>query len=198
MSLDIDQSFDDIKGKIDSFTTYKAIKNDIDSLSKKVNDNTEEKGEDINRFLGKKQNSPYTKKQKSQFERLLDLFRTSLGNDKEKSASISFIKLMMIEAAINSKSKIAKIVQDEMNKSLGCSEQTTYAPTEVLIPLSSFDFLGVLKKSPTSDGGKVFYEKESTPNMSITPFSLNREFYNATQTTTPIIVTGKQIGRAHV
>lgn len=47
----------------------------------------------------------------------------------------------MVEAAINSKSQISKLIQSEMMKSLGCSEQEAYIPMEVIIPISSFDLL---------------------------------------------------------
>lgn len=185
MSLDLEDSFEEIKGKIDSFNTYKEVKNDIKSLSRKVNDNTSKRESEVGKFIGGPINSNYEANKKSQFEKLLEMIRTNISGAQEKDSSIGFLKKLMVEAAINSKSQISKLIQSEMMKSLGCSEQEAYIPMEVIIPISSFDLLGTLKKSPESKAGKSYYERETNYTLASSPFPLNREFYNATQTTTP-------------
>lgn len=72
-------SFEEIKGKIDSFNTYKEVKNDIKSLSRKVNDNTSKRESEVGKFIGGAINSNYEANKKSQFEKLLEMIRTNIS-----------------------------------------------------------------------------------------------------------------------
>jgi hypothetical protein len=79
------------------------------------------------------------------------------------------------------KPEILKLLENEILKAAGCSENQTFTPNQDLyIKLQSIDFLGMLKQDPTSDVGKIIYEQKNLSYPS-NPFPMNKEIYNRIQ-----------------
>lgn len=183
MALDLENSYKEINEKSKSYATYKQVRDDIIQLKKNTSNNLDSFNQKtvvgIN-DRGENSNKRYQQQTKNQFERLIDIAKFN-PSDKGSSATVNYIKRALTQTATRSGSKITKLVQDEMIKALGCSEQEEYIPnTEVIVPLWSIDLFKQLKQSPETKTGKVFYEKNDT-QIGITPFSLNRSFYYSTQ-----------------
>jgi len=63
---------------------------------------------------------------------------------------------------------------------LGCSEEQTYDNNvDIYIKLESIDFFGILKESPDSLPGGLFYETGTTYNGKV-PYNMNKELYHRT------------------
>lgn len=79
------------------------------------------------------------------------------------------------------KPEILKLLENEILKAAGCSENQTFTPNQDLyIKLQSIDFLGMLKQDPSSDVGKIIYEQNNL-SFSTKPFPMNKEIYNRIQ-----------------
>jgi len=183
MSIDLESSYKEIDEKSKSYATYKQVRDDIKELKKNTSSNLD----DFNRNTvigvndtGSASNKRYQQQIKNQFERLIDIAKFN-PSEKGSSTTLNYLKKALTQTATRSGPKIGRLVQEEMIKSLGCSEQEEYNPNiKVIVPLWSIDLFKQLKYSPSTKVGKVFYEKNDT-SIGTTPFSLNRSFYYGTQ-----------------
>ena len=88
-----------------------------------------------------------------------------------------------MQAADNTKSKIAEILIEEILSTIGCSENQTfdaYINVPIYIDVKSVDLFKILKKDPSDPNVKFSYEKEDTQNGDL-PYSMNRELYKRLQ-----------------
>ncbi len=188
---DLDSSYKKIDEKSKSFATYKQVKDDIATIKKRIGSSFDQFDRNIQKGLDDNPSNlskSYQTQTKNQFERLLDIakFNPSGKGGESASPTMKYIKKALIQTANRSGPKITKILQEEMIKALGCSEQEQYIPgMEVIVPIWTFDLFKQLKITPDSKLGKTFYEKSDSTTIGISPFSLNRSFYYATQTTNP-------------
>lgn len=191
MSLDLQNDYTKAKGQISAVNSYRDLKDQYDTQKKKSGDSFEKSSSSISSSLddAKKQTKRYKKQVKTQFDQLLDINNVTGGKG---SGSVSFIKRLMLTVLKNIEPKIAEIMGDEAVKILGCDQQQTYsADTSYYIRVGSIDLFGLLKKDPTSDDGKLLYEKIPI-QAQINPFSMNRELYKRTQN--PNVSFGTEYG----
>lgn len=84
------------------------------------------------------------------------------------------------DAILSTKAQIPRIWKEELAKMLGCSEEQTYDnDVDIYIKLESIDFFGILKESPDSLPGGLFYETGTTYNGKV-PYNMNKELYHRT------------------
>jgi len=180
MSLDLENDYGKAKSQISAINSYRDLKDQYDTQKSKKGDSFEKSSQSIASTLDdvKKQTKRFKKQVKTQFEQLLDINNVTGGRG---SNSVSFIKRLMLTVLKNIEPKISEIMADEAIKVLGCDQQQTYSgETSYFISVASIDLFGLLKIDPTSDDGKLLYEK--TPiQAQIIPFSMNRELYKRTQ-----------------
>lgn len=191
MAADLESSYIEIEEKSKAYATYKQVTDDIKSLKKSVGNNLAQADSLVNKGLPdgvSKITKKYEQDVKNQFDRLLDFvkFNPNGGGTQGKSTTLNYVKKALIASANRSGPKITKLLQDEMIQALGCSEQEEYQQNiQVTVPLWSFDLFKQLKQEPNSVTGKLFYEKSDSNSIGVTPFSLNRSFYYATQNINP-------------
>ncbi len=199
MGIDIDEGYKAIGGSIQKNQTYKKLTKDYKKLKKKTGDSFEKKKSKITKRLdnSKTKFNKWQKKQNSQLDELLkikflsanDLFNEELNkldpNKLEKYKKGGDVKKYIIGKFITAlnelKPKILELLQQEILKTAGCSDDQVYQPNQDLfINVKSIDFLGTLKVDPTSDIGKITYEEKDVSFPSF-PFSMNKELYNRIQ-----------------
>jgi hypothetical protein len=94
---------------------------------------------------------------------------------------IGELKKRFLEAYTRCEPKIKQIWQNEMYSAVGCSQEQTYTTNNSLyIPVKAIDLFEKLKTDPSSQLGKLFYEKK-TPVFAEFPFSMNKTLYDLTQ-----------------
>ena len=189
MAADLESAYKEVEEKSKAYATYKQVTDDIKVLKKSVGDNLTQADKFINKSFPdglSNVTKKYEQEVKNQFERLLDFakFNPNGRGAQGGSSTLNYIKRALIASANRSGPKITKLLQDEMINALGCSEQEEYQQNlQVTVPLWTFDLFKLLKQDPTSITGKLSYEKANSSSMGAVPFSLNRSFYFATQTT---------------
>ena len=199
MGIDIDEGYKEIGSSIQKNQTYKKLSKDYKKLKKKTGDSFEKKKSKITKRLdsSKTKFNKWQKKQNSQLDELLkikflstnDLFSGEINkldpNKLEKFKKGGDIKKYIIGKFITAlnelKPKILELLQQEILKTAGCSDDQVYQPNQNLfINVKSIDFLGTLKVDPTSDIGKITYEEKDISFPSF-PFAMNKELYNRIQ-----------------
>jgi len=199
MGIDIDEGYKSIGDSIQKNQTYKKLSKDYKKLKKKTGDSFEKKKSKITKRLdsSKTKFNKWQKKQNSQLDELLkikflsanDLFNEELNkldpNKLEKYKKGGDVKKYIIGKFITAlnelKPKILELLQQEILKTAGCSDDQVYQPNQDLfLNVKSIDFLGMLKIDPTSDIGKITYEGKNVSFPSF-PFSMNKELYNRIQ-----------------
>ena len=120
------------------------------------------------------------------------------------SETLRYLRKKLLEVATTLEPKAVAILKEESIKALGCSQEQTYkgvSPQQLqfqplstipqgpndgflYIPVQSVDFFGNLKNSPTSQVGKVYYEKpEPAADPEFKPFGgkenypMNKQLY---------------------
>lgn len=190
MPLDLEHSYSSIKGKIASLKTTKEAVEDynksIDQTAKSFEKASQEVTSSIQDF--KKNKKRYQKNVKTQFDELFEIQKTLVDNAKnfdasnvfKKGKNVSQLRKLLIEAANRSIEEIKNIIIEEFITTIGCSQEQTYEPTVLYIPIKSIDIFELLKQNPTSITGQILYEKNNIDVQS-NPFSMNRELYNRLQ-----------------
>ncbi len=181
MALDLNNEFDEIKGKIKSGQKYKKISKQIKDIEKKSGDAETAS----NKFFSESLNSAKTKASeafnssavKNQYDKLIELVR----NPETGNETIDILLKAMLDASREVKNQLPTLLADSTIKALGCEQEQQYIPNEkIYIKLDSIDLLEYLKYSPDNNKTKILYEKESL-SIQNNPFSMNRELYNRTQ-----------------
>ena len=88
----------------------------------------------------------------------------------------------MVKTLRKIKPEVEEIVIEEIIKLLGCSQQQTYDGNQVFyIKTKTVDFKGLLLIDPTSNVGKVKYEKNKDLNYNGLKYPLNRQLFDRIQ-----------------
>jgi|688.fasta_scaffold32204_4 hypothetical protein len=180
MGLDLNFDYNKLKEKISATQAYNELKDEYLNVIKKAGDTQEEDKTKSSDRLSEviKKNKKYQKDLKNQFDRLLDVGSVTKGGG---SGSVSFIKKLLLKTIKNIEPKLADILFEEAINAIGCDQQQTYLPGQVVyLKVSSVDLLGLLKKEPESVDGKLLYENNPVVIQDF-PFSMNKELYNRTQ-----------------
>jgi hypothetical protein len=177
---DLKFSYSEVKSKINAAKTYNQIKKDIRKLSDKKGDNEEENTKNNTRPLSesKKNKNRSQRNQKTQIDELIDI---SSASQRKPRNTIEYLKKVFSKTIANCKPKISEILNTEAVNAIGCSQDQTYQPNQVLyIKVRSIDLFGMLKLNPNTDENKILYEKYGI-NVGSVPFAMNKELYDRLQ-----------------
>jgi hypothetical protein len=176
---DINDGFKSISDKVTTNKKYKKIKDDVDNLKKKAGSSFEKASDKTSTTLSEASNlkKKYQKNLKTQLDNLLELkfLSTGSGNNTKQYLKKSFVK-----AIKELQPKIIELLNQEVIKTIGCSQDQTYINQTLYIRVKAIDLQNLLREDPTSDVGKVLYEKEDVQFFNY-PFAMNKELYNRIQ-----------------
>ena len=191
MSLDLNLDYDSAKKKIEASKSYNDLKSQYNQVTKKSGDSFEEFGGDVTESIDKlkQETKKFQRQIKNQFEQLLDINNVTGGKG---SNSIRYVKRLLLKTLRNIEPRISEIVQECSLKAIGCDQQQTYDPQILYIKVSSIDLINLLKKDPTSNEGRVLYEKYPI-NVQVYPFAMNKELYERIQSGNPYSVDNGQL-----
>jgi hypothetical protein len=191
MSIDLSFDYNSAKRKIEASKSYNDLKGQYISVIKQGGDSFEQAKDEVSESIdkAKEQTKKYQRQIKNQFEQLLDLNNVTGGKG---SNTANYIKRLFLKTLKNIEPKISEIVQDCSLKAIGCDQEQTYDPQVLYIKVSSIDLINLLKKDPTSDDGKVLYEKYPI-NVQVYPFAMNKELYQRIQSGNPYSVDNGQL-----
>jgi hypothetical protein len=181
MSLDLNNSYKQAQDKIKSLKTFREISDAAKNLE---NSNQKIPFDQFDKNLVspleklKETQKRFQRQGQSQLQNLISLAKENAGSG---SGFIGDIKKKFLEAYTRCEPKMKQLWQDEMFTAVGCSQEQTYTTNDALyIPVKSIDLFEKLKVDPSSQVGKLFYEK-LTPVYGQFPFSMNKTLYDLTQ-----------------
>lgn len=184
-AIDLNKEYDRVEGKIQSLETYKQVQQGTEQAVKGAQSSLEKIDSAITSPLDKitEQQKRFQRQATTQLDKLLNINQLLPENRTSgvtRSSTVSTIKSQFTEALNAIKSKLPEILQEEMIKQLGCSQEQTYESVingpGLYIPVQSIDLFGVLKEDPNSKLGRISYEKDPI-RVQQNPFSMNRELY---------------------
>jgi hypothetical protein len=188
MALDINEAYKFAKKKISSTEKYKDIKKDSDDLKKEYGSSLEVAKKEVSSQLSKvaesgKKFEKFIAKEKTNFDNLFDLTKIlSVDPNKEgDSKSVKYLKKIFVTAINELNPQIKDIINELGVSAIGCSQDQEYVGDQSLyLRVKSFDLTGFLKVEPTSNVGKISYEKASVQYNTF-PFSFNKSLYDRMQ-----------------
>ena len=176
---DINEGFKSISDKVTTNKKYKKIKDDVDNLKKKAGSSFEKASDKTSTTLSEASNlkKKYQKNLKTQLDNLLELkfLSTGSGNNTKQYLKKSFVK-----AIKELQPKIIELLNQEVIKTIGCSQDQTYINQTLYIRVKAIDLQNLLREDPASDIGKIVYEKDGVQFFNY-PFAMNKELYNRIQ-----------------
>ena len=176
---DINDGFKSISDKVTTNKKYKKIKDDVDNLKKKAGSSFEKASDKTSTTLSEASNlkKKYQKNLKTQLDNLLELkfLSTGSGNNTKQYLKKSFVK-----AIKELQPKIIELLNQEVIKTIGCSQDQTYINQTLYIRVKAIDLQNLLREDPASDVGKISYEKDDVQFFNY-PFAMNKELYNRIQ-----------------
>jgi len=191
MSLDTKDSYSQVRDKIQSAQTYKDSKEKFDDLQKKAGDSFEQQKSNLTQSLNsaKENVKSFQNNVKSQFDQLLNLSTLMGGSG---ASTIAYVKRLMIKTIRTIEPEIAKILAEEALKAAGCDHEQAFQGQILYIKVASTDVMGLLKIDPTSDVGRVYYERNPVIVQDY-PFSFNKELWNRIQSPNPYSTDNGQL-----
>jgi hypothetical protein len=189
-SVDLNADYKKAQDKITANKTYKELKSDYNKAKKKAGDSFEKAKKDTTASLNslKEKTKSFEKQIKSQFEQLLDINNLTGGKG---SNSVQYVKKLLLTTLKNVEPKIQEILLEECLTAVGCDQQQTFDAQVLYIKVPSIDIMGLLKKDPSEQPGKVLYEKEPV-QVQTYPFSMNKELYQRIQSGQPYQIDNGQ------
>jgi hypothetical protein len=183
MPLDLNSDYESAKRKIEASKSYNDLKDQYTRVTKKAGDSFEEAKDEVTESIDKlkQETKKFQRQIKNQFDLLLDLNNVTGGKG---SNTANYIKRLLLKTLKNIEPKISEIIQDCSLKAVGCDQEQTYDPQTLYIKVTSIDLINLLKKDPTSDDGRVLYEKYPI-NVQVYPFAMNKELYERIQSGNP-------------
>lgn len=176
---DINEGFKSISDKITTNKKYQKIKEDVDNLKKKAGSSFEKSLDKTTTTLSDANNSKkkYQKNLKTQLDNLLELkfLSTGSGNNTKE-----YLKRAFVKAIKELQPKIIELLNQEVIKTVGCSQDQTFAAQTIYIRVKAIDLGNLLREDPQGDVGKTLYEKKDIQFFNY-PFSMNRELYSRIQ-----------------
>lgn len=200
MASEISQQTRNIQDRITALQTFKENSADEKNLIKKAGDSLT----NVSNFTATQLNKinelqkRYLRDPVNSLEKLTSFIDLTKGSG---SQTLNFIKDKMLEAVVKMEPKAKQIVNEEVLKALGCSQEQTYTgfsikdlqlqPISLLpvsqgiyIPVKSIDIGKNLINNPESDLGKVYYEKDNPstnekykPYGGFEPYPFNKMLY---------------------
>lgn len=193
---DVNSAEQRINSRISALKTYSETISSEENLQRTVGNSFAKAQEKTSSELNKIKDlqKRYQREPPNSFEQLVGFIGQTKGQGSETTR---YLRTKLLEVATTLEPKAVAILKDESIKALGCSQEQTYkgiSPTTLqiqplstipqgpndgflYIPVQSVDFFGNLKNNPTSEVGKVYYEKpEPSTDPSFKPFGGNENF----------------------
>ena len=176
---DINDGYKSISDKVTINKKYKKLKEDINELKKKAGSTFEESAKKTSTTLSdaKKLKKKYQKNLKTQLDNLLELKFLSTGSG---NSTKQYLKKTFVKAIKELQPQIIELINQEVIKAVGCSQDQTFSQQTLYIRVKSVDLTNLLKDDPNSDTGKLLYEPSDIQFFNY-PFSMNRELYDLIQ-----------------
>jgi len=175
MALDLNQSFDSAKSKINSMKTFVETSNAAKSLKRSAGNSLSKGTPQLASSLDKiaTQQKRYLRNPPNSFDQLLELINLTNGSGLN---SVEYLRKKLLEATVKIGPEVRKIISQEAIKALGCSQEQTFkgfkasdlqlTPLSTLpvgqgiyVPVQSLDIGNLLKTSVDSKTGQILYEK---------------------------------------
>jgi len=199
MALDLNQSFDSAKSKINSMKTFVETSNAAKSLKRSAGNSLSKGTPQLASSLDKiaTQQKRYLRNPPNSFDQLLELINLTNGSGLN---SVEYLRKKLLEATVKIGPEVRKIISQEAIKALGCSQEQTFkgfkasdlqlTPLSTLpvgqgiyVPVQSLDIGSLLKTSVDSKTGQILYEKpEPTaetgvfrPYFGLDPYPMNKQ-----------------------
>jgi hypothetical protein len=190
-SIDLNADYKKAQDKITASKTYTELKSDYDKVKKRAGDSFEKAKKETTESLNslKEKTKSFERQVKNQFEQLLDINNLTGGKG---SNSVQYVKKLLLTALKNVEPKIQEILLEECLTAVGCDQQQTFDAQVLYIKVPSIDIMGLLKKDPSEQPGKVLYEKDPI-QVQTYPFSMNKELYQRIQSGQPYLIDNGQL-----
>lgn len=175
MALDINQGYSDVESKIQSIRTYNRVKQNISNLQTKASNSKEVANSSISNTLSdiEKQKNRLQKETKTQFDQLVGLLKSKIG---EGPATSKYLIRLITKSIRKLQPDIENVVVNEIIDAIGCSQQQTYdANVPIYLKVKSCDLFGLLKLDPSSKTGKLKYEKNQDVETTSLKYPMNRQ-----------------------
>ena len=199
MAIDLSQSWGSAKSRTKAIVAFtkasagaKELKSSAANSGSKSINSTSTQLDKI-----QEQQKRYLRNPPTSFTQLLDLIGLVSGSG---SSTLDYLRRKLIETLVKIEPDVRKIISDEAIHVLGCSQEQTFKgfsvsnlnvnPLSTLpegegiyVPVESLDIANILKNSPDSALGKVFYEAVEVntepgflrPYGGKEPFPMNKE-----------------------
>lgn len=185
----LESSFGDVTNKIKSAKTFRQVTDDINQLKSNGSDAFQEAKQNVVTQLDQLKESitggtrdaakKYSKQVKNQLQELIGIAQQTKGSGLDTS---KFLMKKVIKAWRKVSPEVKKILVEETVKAIGCSQEQTYdVNNSIYIKVSSIDLLDFLKEDPTSQVGKISYEKNPV-SFGVRPFSMNKDLFDRIRT----------------
>ena len=181
MSLDLVFDYKRAKEQLAAIKSYNDLKGSYDELTKDTQDFFNDTKSNLTQGVNKvkEQKNKFQRDVKNQFQQLLDI-NTSLGG--RESNSLASLKRVLIKTIQITKPYLNQILFEEALDAIGCDQQQSFTGQTFYIKVPSIDLLNMLKYDPSDPLGSFLYEPQPIQLNSV-PFSMNRQLYQLTQTT---------------
>lgn len=202
---DLTNSEDRIQSRLNALKTFTEVSQSEKQLRRTKGDSLTKSTAQLATQLDKVKDlqKRYLKDPPNSTDKMLDFLGTTQGNGIE---STKYLRTKVLEVATKLEPKMASIIKEQTIKALGCSQEQTYkglsanfnpqlTPLSTLpqtegiyIPVQSIDLFSNLTKSPESQFGKIFYEKQVPsaspiykPYGGTKSYPMNKQLYVLTQ-----------------
>jgi len=186
MAVDINQSFQDVKGKISSLNKYNQLRDSYNERLNSASNNFQKKSEQVQINIDSAKKAREIKQKfTSSFDQLVEMLQTVDEEDAARQGKRTTNKLIeILKNTLQELPSIAEqILTEEIINSEGCSLDQTYPSNqEIFIPISKIDIFKQLQFDPDSQLGFSIYEKRPYTGQDMpSPKSTNRFFYQVIQ-----------------
>lgn len=202
LGLDISSKITAIKTAVDTLKQEKTLKKSVANSSSSAVSQITSQLDKIKDLQKRYQREPPTS-----LDKLLDFLSQTRGNGDN---TIKYLRKKILEVSVKIEPEVVNILKEQSMKALGCSQEQSYkgvspqslqlqplplipqGPNDgsIYIPVQSVDFFSNLKQSPTTNFGKVYYEKpEPSADTTFKPFGgetnfpMNKQLYQLTNET---------------
>lgn len=191
-SPDLSQSFNSAKSRLNAVKTFNDVSKSEKFITRRSGDSLSESSEISSQLTQISElQKRFQREAPTSMDQLIDLISIGKGSG---SDTIKYLRRKILEVATKIEPELQDILFKDVLKAVGCSQEQSYEGVEkeslefyplptlpqsegIYIPVQSLDFFNNLKNSPTSEVGKVYYEKDSPSSDSkYIPYGGNLRF----------------------
>ena len=173
MAIDLNDSYEQTKDKIQSTKTFLESKGAVKNAQKKFGDQYQPQFNSSTFKLTQVELESKIKKQvQNQIQKLINLILSKRGAGEDTN---KFLIKKFIIVIKKIQSELIELLSSEYIKALGCDLEQTYVAGDYYFKLSTIDLFKMLQIDPEEPVGKTLYEKNLF-DAAATPRSNNRMF----------------------